>query len=57
VDAFIILLGDLDPKGESLNGKRLVVQQKHANFSIAEMTTSSTKVNVFLFLEFTYKQV
>jgi hypothetical protein len=51
--AFIILLGDLDPKRGSLNGKRLVVQCMHANFNTAEITTYSNKVNVFSFLEFT----
>jgi len=57
VDAFIILLGDLDPKRGSLNGEQLVVQYMHANFNIAEITIYSTKVNVFSFLEFTHKQV
>jgi hypothetical protein len=57
VVASVILLGDLDPKRGSLNGKRSVVQHQHANFNTAETTTYSTKVNVFSFLEFTYKQV
>jgi hypothetical protein len=57
VGSFIILLGDLDTKRGLLNGKRLVVQHQHANFNTAEITTYSTKVNVFSFLEFTYKQV
>jgi hypothetical protein len=57
VGNFIILLGNLDPKRGSLNGKRLVVQHRHANFNIAEITTYSTKVNVFPCLEFTYNQV
>ena len=57
VDAFNILLGDLDPKRGSLNWKRLVVQYTHVNFNIAEITIYIAKVNVFSFLEFTYKQV
>jgi hypothetical protein len=57
VGAFIILLGDLDPKRGLLNGKRLVVQHLHANLNTAEITTYSTKVNVFSFPEFTYKQL
>lgn len=56
VGSFIILLGDLDPKRVLMNGERLIVKHLHANFNTAEITTYSTKVNVFSFLEFTYNQ-